>query len=96
MRSRVSCAAASDSTGRFEVGMSLRLSSQLLVAMAPTAGGGGYWLVARDGGIFTFGDARSHGSTGDQRLKTTSAVPAFDTYQRPDAENGLPPPERSQ
>ena len=24
----------------------------------------GYWLVAADGGVFSFGDARFHGSTG--------------------------------
>jgi hypothetical protein len=28
----------------------------------------GYWLVASDGGIFTFGDAAFHGSTGDVKL----------------------------
>jgi hypothetical protein len=28
----------------------------------------GYWLVASDGGIFTFGDADFQGSTGDQPL----------------------------
>jgi hypothetical protein len=28
----------------------------------------GYWLVASDGGIFSFGDAPFHGSTGDIRL----------------------------
>ena len=32
--------------------------------MAPTPDGNGYWLVASDGGIFTFGDARFLGSTG--------------------------------
>ncbi|MGH2689305.1 MAG: choice-of-anchor D domain-containing protein, partial [Actinomycetota bacterium] len=32
------------------------------------AGGGGYWLVAQDGGIFAFGDAAFHGSTGAIRL----------------------------
>ena len=30
--------------------------------------GDGYWLVAADGGVFAFGDARFHGSTGDVRL----------------------------
>ncbi|MDE3205884.1 MAG: hypothetical protein KGQ66_16875, partial [Acidobacteriota bacterium] len=30
--------------------------------------GGGYWLVASDGGIFSFGDAAFHGSTGGIRL----------------------------
>ncbi len=28
----------------------------------------GYWLVASDGGIFAFGDARFSGSTGAIRL----------------------------
>jgi hypothetical protein len=29
---------------------------------------GGYWLVARDGGVFTFGDAQFFGSMGGQPL----------------------------
>jgi hypothetical protein len=36
--------------------------------MAPTASGRGYWLVASDGGIFSFGDAVFRGSTGALRL----------------------------
>ncbi len=36
--------------------------------MAATPDGGGYWLVAKDGGVFTFGDAGFHGSTGNLRL----------------------------
>ena len=32
--------------------------------MAATSDGGGYWLVASDGGIFSFGDAKFYGSTG--------------------------------
>ena len=36
--------------------------------MAATPDGGGYWLVASDGGIFSFGDAAFHGSTGSQAL----------------------------
>jgi ribosomal protein L24E len=35
-----------------------------IVGMAPTASGLGYWLVAADGGVFCFGDAPFHGSTG--------------------------------
>ena len=35
-----------------------------IVGMAATPTGRGYWLVASDGGIFTFGDASFHGSTG--------------------------------
>ncbi len=33
--------------------------------MAATATALGYWLVATDGGIFSFGDAAFHGSTGN-------------------------------
>jgi hypothetical protein len=36
--------------------------------MATTASGGGYWLVASDGGIFPFGDAAGLGSTGGIHL----------------------------
>jgi hypothetical protein len=36
--------------------------------MAATPDGGGYWLVASDGGIFTFGDASYLGSTGHTTL----------------------------
>ena len=36
--------------------------------MAATPDGGGYWLVASDGGIFSFGDASFYGSTGAMRL----------------------------
>ncbi len=32
--------------------------------MAATPDGRGYWLVASDGGIFTFGDAEFYGSAG--------------------------------
>jgi len=34
------------------------------VGMAVTPDGGGYWLVASDGGIFGYGDAQFYGSTG--------------------------------
>jgi hypothetical protein len=36
--------------------------------MTTTPFGKGYWLVASDGGVFAFGDARFHGSTGGIRL----------------------------
>ena len=38
--------------------------NQPIVGMAATPDGKGYWLVAADGGIFSFGDARFFGSTG--------------------------------
>jgi hypothetical protein len=37
--------------------------------MAATPTGAGYWLVASDGGIFSFGDAAFMGSTGSVPLK---------------------------
>ena len=39
-----------------------------IVGMAATADGGGYWVVASDGGIFAFGDAHFYGSIGGHRL----------------------------
>ncbi len=39
-----------------------------VVGMAPTHDGDGYWLVGSDGGIFAFGDAAFHGSTGGLKL----------------------------
>ena len=36
--------------------------------MASTPTGAGYWLVAADGGIFAFGDARFAGSAGSVKL----------------------------
>src|SRR6202040_3858446 len=39
-----------------------------LVGMAATPTGDGYWLVAADGGVFTFGNAAFAGSLGATRL----------------------------
>ena len=39
-----------------------------VVGMASSADGGGYWLVAADGGVFAFGDAQFSGSMGGQPL----------------------------
>ena len=36
--------------------------------MQSTGDGQGYWFVARDGGIFAYGDAPFRGSMGDQHL----------------------------
>ncbi len=44
------------------------VSTHPFVASAATPTGRGYWLVASDGGIFSFGDARFHGSTGAMAL----------------------------
>src|SRR5690348_14379860 len=42
--------------------------NQPIVAMAATRSSHGYWLVASDGGIFSFGDASFFGSTGGLHL----------------------------
>src|SRR6202012_2406354 len=42
--------------------------SHPIVGMAPTPSGKGYWLVASDGGIFSYGDASFFGSTGGTTL----------------------------
>jgi hypothetical protein len=39
-----------------------------VVGMAATPDGDGYWLVAADGGVFSFGDAHFYGSTGAIKL----------------------------
>ncbi len=39
-----------------------------IVGMATTPSGGGYWMVASDGGIFSDGDAAFYGSTGGIHL----------------------------
>ena len=36
--------------------------------MASTPDGGGYWLVASDGGVFSYGDAKFAGSMGGTPL----------------------------
>ena len=42
--------------------------NQPIVGMAQTSDGGGYWMVASDGGIFAFGDAAFQGSMGGTPL----------------------------
>jgi phosphatidylinositol-3-phosphatase len=62
-------ATATDLAGPFNLGApGAPALNQPIVGMAPTPSGQGYWLVAGDGGIFTFGDAGFHGSTGGLRL----------------------------
>ncbi len=39
-----------------------------VVGMAATSDGGGYWLVASDGGVFSYGDATFVGSHGGSPL----------------------------
>ncbi len=41
-----------------------------ITGMAATSNGHGYWMVAADGGIFSFGDAPFYGSMGGHRSTT--------------------------
>ena len=56
------------SPGGSAPGSGARPLNRPVVGMAATPAGRGYWLVASDGGIFSFGDARFFGSTGNLRL----------------------------
>jgi hypothetical protein len=61
--------------------------------MTSTPSGHGYWLVARDGGVFAFGDARFHGSTGGVRLAQPivgmAATPSGQGYWLVAADGGI-------
>jgi beta-lactamase class A len=45
-----------------------------IVAMAPTPGGGGYWLVGSDGGVLAFGNAHLYGSAGSPRISPVVGI----------------------
>jgi len=60
---------------------------------AATPSGRGYWLVAADGGIFSFGDAAFYGSTGNIRLNQPivgmAAAPGGKGYWLVAADGGI-------
>ena len=64
-----------------------------VVGMAATADGAGYWLAAADGGIFAYGDASFHGSTGgialNQPIIAMAADPATGGYWLVAADGGV-------
>jgi hypothetical protein len=64
-----------------------------IVGMSPTSTGQGYWLVASDGGIFTYGDARFFGSTGNIRLNKPivgmSVTPSGNGYWMVASDGGI-------
>jgi len=61
--------------------------------MAPTPDGAGYWLVASDGGIFSYGDASFFGSAGSlplvQPIVGMAAMPDGSGYWFSAADGGL-------
>ncbi len=64
-----------------------------IVGMASTHDGKGYWLVASDGGIFSYGDATFFGSTGaihlNQPIVGMSATPDGDGYWLVASDGGI-------
>ena len=62
--SRPTAASSPSATPRSTARPAPSRSTSPIVGMASTPTGNGYWLVASDGGIFSFGDAAFHGSTG--------------------------------
>lgn len=68
-------------------------SNALMVGMAATPTGNGYWEVASDGGIFTFGDARFYGSMGGKPLNAPivgmAAMPSGNGYWLVASDGGI-------
>jgi hypothetical protein len=64
-----------------------------IVGIASTPTGYGYWLVASDGGVFTFGGAAFHGSLGGVRLAAPvvgmAATPTGNGYWLVAADGGI-------
>jgi hypothetical protein len=64
-----------------------------LVGAAAAPGRGGYWEVAADGGVFSFGDAVFHGSMGGQSLNAPivgmAATPDGGGYWEVAADGGI-------
>ncbi|HEX4904831.1 MAG TPA: hypothetical protein VFU93_05235, partial [Acidimicrobiales bacterium] len=67
--------------------------AQPVVGMSSSRSGAGYWLVASDGGVFSFGDATFHGSTGAMRLNQPivgmSATPSGAGYWLVASDGGI-------
>ena len=64
-----------------------------IVGRMDTPSGAGHWLVAADGGVFSFGDARWHGSLGGMPLAAPivgmAARPGGDGYWLAGADGGV-------
>ena len=70
--SRPTAASSASATPSFYGSTGGQPLNQPIVGMAATPTGNGYWLVASDGGIFTFGDATFYGSMGGKPLDNPS------------------------
>jgi peptidoglycan-N-acetylglucosamine deacetylase len=69
------------------------VTSNLPLVGAAAHGAGGYWEVAADGGIFSFGDAAFHGSMGgiphNQPIVGMAATPSGNGYWEVAADGGI-------
>jgi beta-mannanase len=67
--------------------------SKPIVGMSSTPDGEGYWLVASDGGIFSYGDAHFYGSTGaihlNQPIVGMSSTPDGEGYWLVASDGGI-------
>jgi len=67
--------------------------NRLVVGIAATPSGQGYWLVASDGGVFAFGDAGYYGSSSGLRLRNRivgmAATPTGKGYWLAGADGGI-------
>jgi N-acetylmuramoyl-L-alanine amidase len=63
------------------------------VNITRTPSGKGYWIAAADGGVFSFGDAKFHGSMGGEKLNAPivgmAATAAGDGYALAAADGGV-------
>jgi hypothetical protein len=71
---------ANDGTGLWIIAFSGTGSQAGPITTGSTTPSHGYWLVGSDGGIFSFGSAQFHGSTGDLALQrpVVGIVPTMD------------------
>ena len=85
--------ARAEQAASYKGSLAARPPSAPIVGMATTATGAGYWLAGRDGGVFTFGDARFRGSMGGRRLNRPivgmAATPSGNGYWLVASDGGI-------
>ena len=90
----MSVATSKVATGRAQYGtLRNHQLSHPIVGMSATRTGKGYWLTGTDGGVFAFGDAGYHGSTGGARLNQPivgiAATPSGNGYWLAASDGGV-------